>query len=148
LEFDWEEDLDRVSNYFFNCKWFEVYDFIESVANLYPDKETNEKFKKTCNQVLEEEISAYRFVGNQISQITSKEEVAEIEESAKTPFSTVNAHIETALCLMADRKSPDYRNSIKESISAVEAICQVIAKNDTATLTKALWGCRRKNVIE
>jgi len=144
LTFKWNRDLSKVRFRFFNCDWFELYDFIEFVANEYPDEEKNEKFKNTCNEVLEEEISAYRFVGKQIVQINSKEEISEIEKSLETPFTTVSAHIETALCLMADRKTPDYRNSIKESISAVEAICQIIAKDDNATLTKALGVIEKK----
>lgn len=39
---------------------------------------------------------------------------------------------------MSDRKAPDYRNSIKESICAVEAICRVITKQKNATLGQAL----------
>lgn len=42
------------------------------------------------------------------------------------------------MSLFADRKAPDYRNSIKESISAVEAICKAIADDENATLGKAL----------
>ncbi|MFH1639453.1 MAG: hypothetical protein ABIB93_03970 [Chloroflexota bacterium] len=39
---------------------------------------------------------------------------------------------------LSDKTSPDYRNSIKESISAVEAICRAITGNDKATLGEAL----------
>jgi len=39
---------------------------------------------------------------------------------------------------MASKKSPDYANSIKESISAVEAISQLITGNQKATLGDAL----------
>jgi hypothetical protein len=40
--------------------------------------------------------------------------------------------------LFSDRKSPDYRNSVKESISAVEAICKIITGDEKATLGQAL----------
>ena len=40
--------------------------------------------------------------------------------------------------LMSDRKSPDYRNSIKESISAVEAICRLITNHKKVTLGQCL----------
>jgi hypothetical protein len=39
---------------------------------------------------------------------------------------------------LSDRKKPDYRNSIKESISAVEAICQIISGKQKATLPDCL----------
>lgn len=42
---------------------------------------------------IERELSAYRFVGNVITEITSKEEIDEIEESLKVPFGAVVEHI-------------------------------------------------------
>ena len=38
----------------------------------------------------------------------------------------------------SDRRSPDYRNSIKESISAVESLIRVLATDHCADLGKAL----------
>ena len=46
--------------------------------------------------------------------------------------------------LLADRKSPDYRNSVKESISAVEAISNLIANEKKATLGQALKAIESK----
>jgi hypothetical protein len=40
--------------------------------------------------------------------------------------------------LLSDREDPDYRNSIKESISAVESACQTITGERKATLGDAL----------
>ena len=131
-----------IRGYFFKCKWYEVYDFVEFVAQNYPDatKESNKKFMDACNSILERELSAYRFVGGRITEITSEEEISEIEEALRItePIRNVRTHIKTALDLLADRKSPDYRNSIKESISAVEAVSELIAKNPKATLGQAL----------
>ena len=56
----------------------------------------------------------------------------------ETPLKPVRVHLEKSLELLSDRKSPDYRNSIKESISAVEAICRLITKDKKATLGQAL----------
>jgi hypothetical protein len=137
-----------IRQYFFQCEWYEVYDFLELMVNFFPAKELNEKFKKQCNSVLESELSAYRFVGNQITQITSEEEISEVEEALESPFKTVDAHLENALKLMSNRKSPDYRNSIKESISAVEAICRIIVKDENATLGQALDRIEKEGKIE
>jgi len=138
----WPKAYKKIRDYFFNCEWYEVYDFIEFVANNYPNDydRTNSKFMKFCNSVLEQELSAYRFVGGRITQITSKEEISGIEEALEVsnPLKGVNTHLKRALDLLADRKAPDYRNSIKESISAVEAICKLITKEKKATLGQAL----------
>jgi len=39
---------------------------------------------------------------------------------------------------MSDRQKPDYRNSIKESVSALEGMCQKILKKDKVTLGDAI----------
>ncbi|MFZ3059682.1 MAG: hypothetical protein WA102_08065 [Candidatus Methanoperedens sp.] len=138
----WPQTYKEIRDYYFNCKCNEVYDFIEFIANSYPDKNNsvNPKFMESCNYILKEELSAYRFVGGKITQITAEEEIAEIEEALEIPDSLkpVKIHLKTALDLLADKKSPDYRNSIKESISAVEAICKLIANNNKASLTIAI----------
>lgn len=136
----WEYTYEEIRKYFFNCPWYEVYDFIEFIANNYPEERTNQKFMDFCNSILEKELSAYRFVGGKITQITSEVEISQIEEALEvtSPFKAVNIHLKSALDLLSDRKSPDYRNSIKESISAVEAICKLIVKDEKATLSEAL----------
>ena len=144
---------EEIKRYFFSCEWYEVYDFIEFIANHYPDEETNSKFIKYCNLVLEEEMSAYRFVGKTITRITSDTEISEIEEalkSTKDKFKPVYTHLETALKLLSNRESPDYRNSIKESILAVEAICKIIlgAETEKITLRQALDRMEKEGIIK
>jgi hypothetical protein len=154
LQFIWvfylRKTLDSLSNherdaildireYFFGCKWFEVYDFIESIGNdrrKWPTKQ----FRELCNTTLENHMSGYRFIGNTITRITDSEEVTEIESALQLSGTTQPAkqHIQRALELLSDRASPDYRNSIKESISAVEAIGRSISKDPHATLGKTL----------
>jgi len=134
----WWQIHDKIREIYSSLEWYEVYDFIEFIANNYPDPKINEEFIEECNKVLEEELSGYRFVGRKITPITAEEEISEIEQALKSPIDSIRIHVETALKLMSDRKSPDYRNSIKESISAVEALCKIIAKDEKATLGKAL----------
>lgn len=131
---------DLLREYYFKAKWYEVYDFIEFVANNYPDKKVNSKFMKYSNVIMERELSAYRFVGGRITEITSEEEILEIEKAltSRGHLRPVSNHLQAALNLLADRKSPDYRNSIKESISAVEAICKLITGNKKTTLGNCL----------
>lgn len=140
LEDIWSLTYEKIRNIFYNYEWYEVYDFIEFIVYSYPYKDDNQDFMDHCNSFLERELSAYRFIGGKITQITSEEEISEIEEALEISKSlkAVNTHLKTALDLLADRKSPNYRNSIKESISAVEAICNIITKGKNATLGQAL----------
>lgn len=139
---DWVKTNEIIRNYFYKAEWYEVYDFVEFTATNYPNEYKNANFVKECNRILECELSAYRFVGKRITVITSKTELSEIEEAMASPLKSVNIHIENALKLMSDKVSPDYRNSIKESISAVEAICKLLANDEKTTLGRAL------NIIE
>jgi hypothetical protein len=131
-------------DHFYRCSWNEVYDFVEFVANNYPDQYVNSKFITRCNFILERELSAYRLVGGKIAQITSEEEIGEIEKALKDAPKPTGIHLKTALDLLADRKSPDYRNSMKESISAVEAICKLITGDPKAKLGQALNEIEKK----
>ena len=136
----WGSTRREIREYFLKCNWSEVYDFIEFIASNYPDNLANQKFTDLCNSYLKKELSAFRFVGGKITKITSEEEITEIEDALKitNPFKPVRKHLTIALEHLANRKSPDYRNSIKESISAVEGICKLIEGNPKSTLGKAL----------
>ena len=138
-----------LQEYFFKCEWFEVYDFIQFVANNYRLTDSNTNFIDSCNSMLKQEVSGYRFIGTTIAPITSEQEIAEIEETltSKDSLPPVTIHIQSALNFLSDKESPDYRNSIKESISAVEAMCRAISGSG-ATLGKALSAIQSKGKID
>jgi hypothetical protein len=82
-------------------------------------------------------------------QITSEEEIAAIEQALALPDSLkpVREHLGQSLILLSDRKKPDYRNSIKESISAVESLSKIISKQNKATLGPALDAVEKKTKL-
>ena len=55
--------------------------------------------------------------------------------------------ITNAISLLYDRESPDYKNAIKESISAVELICAKITKQNAPILSKALDKMEKDGII-
>lgn len=90
------------------------------------------------NELFEKECVGYRFVGEKIVAITDKVEIKEIEESLQSNYDGCREHIKKAVGFLADREQKDYKNCIKESISAVESICCIIADKKNATLGEAL----------
>jgi len=126
-----------IRDYFFSCRWNEAYDFLEFIVS--ERERSNPRLAEFLNRILERELSGYRFVAGHLTDVTSQEELTAIEEAARdSRFSGVSAHIHRALELYADRENPDYRNSIKESISAVESIARLVSGSDKATLGDAL----------
>ena len=134
-------------DWFYKAEWFEVYDLVDYLSAF--DTLTGHKFIKSCNESLEKEVSGYRIVDGKLVQVTSEEEVQAIEDalSHTQKFKVVYKHLRTALNLLADRQSPDYRNSIKESISSVEALCILITGDPKASLGKALAIIERKHSL-
>lgn len=139
IETYWKQNFEYLRKYFFNCAWNDVYDFIEILsATVY--KSIAEPFMKETNKTLENENSAYRFVSGHITEINSEQEIQEIE-NAQTSRNTpdhVKTHINAALEHLTDRVNPDYRNSIKESISAVESLAAKIMGTTKGSLGELL----------
>jgi len=128
--------IDYFRSQFNRSPWNGAYDIVEFVGQHFPGT----SFQKNCNRILVREQSGYRFVGRHLVPITSEEEIAAVEAatSFSDQFKPVSGHLRSALEKLSDRVSPDSRNSIKESISAVEAMCQIVTGEDGATLGQAV----------
>lgn len=133
-----------IRNWFFSAQWYEVYEYLEFCA-----EEFEEEFVRVCNPYLERELSGFRFVGLNLLEIDSVEEINEIENALNSGvnYRPVVVHIESSLKLLTDKRNPDYRNSIKESISSVESLCKIITGNNTTTLAQALKLLDKENPI-
>ena len=129
--------LDLIREYFFACEWNEVYDLLEFLVRIHHKEKP--RLPDLFNQILSRELAGYKFIDGTLVDITDPQESEMLAEAlADTRFASVASHLERALHLLADRKQPDYRNSIKESISAVEAMARVVSRNPKATLGEAL----------
>lgn len=132
--------VEQLRNYIIlSAYWYEIYDFIDIHVSLLEEDERRKRIKQ-YNELLEQEKSGYRIVNGEVAPITDRVEINAIEQAANTKFQSVNQHIQKALNLYADIKNPDYENSIKESISAVESMCCIITglSGANASLGKAL----------
>jgi hypothetical protein len=125
------EILRKMEKFYEKMQWFEIYDFIEYVSEIYHNQEINIQFREAVNQVLEEEMSGYRFVDNYIAPIIDEIEIKEVEEALDCKYTPVKQHLSNALELLSDRENPDYQNSIKESITAVESVAKIITGKET-----------------
>lgn len=130
--------IEYIRDWFIEAEWFEKYDLIEFLSEL--DNRVNLGFTDKVNLTLKRELAGYTIINNNIVQITSEQEIESIEDAVKNTFiyKSVEAHLKRALELLSNREKPDFRNSIKESISAVEAYCVILTNDPKATLGKAL----------
>ena len=127
-------EMYRFSNYFYVEVNKKVYNDLKNMwfndFNFEQRKNIIEIFCKVMdggivnqfNDLFEELLVPYRInSSNMIVSIDSKEEYKEIEKAIEN-----ESHMEKALEKLHDREKSDYRNSIKESILAVEEVCKSI----------------------
>lgn len=134
-------------------EWFTKFDLIEFTLSVLRkmtplgDRDYTtvvNNFVKILNSTFKRLDYAYRVVDDQIVEITDQEEIAAIEEAVRKT-STVKTHFSEALKLISNRQTLGYRNSIKESISAVEALCREITGENT--LGPALKTLEKNGVV-
>lgn len=127
---------DQIEREFKSLSWDEVYSFIEfSLASLsgYLVDDLTDRL----NNVFEEEGVQYKIVNGQVEALINEVEADEIS-TAQNIGNTASVHLNRSIELFNKRPTPDYSNSIKESISAVEAIVRDITGNDSAVLSDAV----------
>lgn len=128
--------------------WYKKLDLVEFVLPLFMQKlpDTYDRVINYLNSEFDRHNFAYRIIDNMIIEVTSNDEIQAIETAMDNTIKGVKIHFKAALEeLSASNENPNYRNSIKESISAVEACCRYITKE--STLGKALSKLESKGVV-
>ena len=150
MSYSEQKMFDIINTSIYEDDYANVLSVVEYMARLLNDN-AREQYKQfevfdILNRTFEKEFIGYRFVNGYIVQITSEVEISQIEEAIAIRKNKVNEHIEKALLLLSDREKPDYENSIKESISAVEAMCNDIA-GKSSSLGDALDRLKKNQII-
>ena len=143
-----EKMFEIINDTYYSDDFDSVLTLFEYILNKFEEiDEYNEiPIKQCANNLSEREYVGYRYINKVIVPITDNTEIASIEEATTTAYQSVTTHLDKALILISDREHPDYANSIKESISAVEAICsEILGKSDT--LGAALKKLEQKGVV-
>ena len=134
IDMPWYRKLDIVE---LCCKWL-------LTSRNRGIQSIKDGFAKYLNHEFDRLNYAYRIVDKEIVEISSDQEIAAIETAIDNSENNVRLHLQSALGLLAEKPVGDYRNSIKESISAVEAVCrEMTGKN---TLGEALNELANKGV--
>jgi hypothetical protein len=139
----------KIRLYFMESEWWEVYDLIDYTARAPVAGVDHDKFVAMVNQILEQECAGWRFIDSHLAAVSSELEVNEIGDALSSTESSdrlvgVHAHLASALNKLSDRTNPDYRGSIRESITALEALVRHITGQ--STLGKALGDLDKKGL--
>lgn len=131
--------------------WYKKLDLVEftiDVLSWYDETHKTDygkQFVEDLNDEFERLHFAYRVVENKVIEITSEVEIEAIEKAIDESPDNIKMHLEKSLDLYSRRPNGDYRNSIKESISAVEAYCR--EKTGERSLGKAFNKLEKKDFV-
>ena len=135
-----------------NSQWYRVFDFFEWILRQLikdlPNRAYNKKhlnrLNKRVNEVLRAQRSVFRLLEGKFIQLVEPIELEEVEQVFRTDIDIVKEHLTKAVAFFSDRENPDYKNSIKESISAVEAICKYLLKDEKIKGNPTLKDCLKE----
>lgn len=129
------EIMRTIRAHFYDAPWYKVYDFVEFVVAAWDDPQ----LESDLNSVLESELSGFRVIHGVVTPVTDEAEVEALEKAlSPSIFTGVEIHLKQALSNLSNKENPDFRNSIKESISAVESLACELTGSKKATLGDAL----------
>lgn len=132
-----ESVLTVIKGFIYKSEWFRVFDLLEYLIYLTSDY-SRYNLGNYINHAFEKFGVGYRVIDELITPISDEVEIDSIDTSLANNINSSKTHLSRALELMSDRDQPDHRNSIKESISAIEALCKKISGNEKGTLGDCL----------
>lgn len=118
-------------------EWYEALEIVEeSVGYLQKGRTTKPLVGRATdefNLVFERYLVGFRFIDERVTPLDSTEdaEAVRLALDDSTIIAGARHHLGQAVEHLADRINPDYANSIKESISAVEAITKKVTGETT-----------------
>ena len=125
------------------CKWYSIYDIIESIAQKdfgdeWPRPFDKEKFKKYLNDYFLEKGIGWKLV-NGIIEFRGPESFEEIKHTAELQLeakglSTTQRELHYAIQDISRRPSPDITGAIQHSMAAAECVARKISGDEKATL--------------
>lgn len=129
----------KIKNHILKAEWVDALDLVEAIigyAKRFENWKTAEAvpvFIGGYNGVFESHLVGFRFVSEKLVPIDSEVDLSAINDALDDakPFKGARHALKQAAVLLSDRKKPDYANSIKESISAVESVCRAVTGEPT-----------------
>lgn len=142
-DYYYEEVFNTIYTIIIQYDYTDIFTFIEGIIKFLDiaDKATYNRYNykntyiKAISNVFKKENVNYRIIDGKVTDIIDEEQINSIEDTLNNPYKVVSEHYSKAIEQLYSVK--DYANSIKESISTVEAMCQII-NGSKETLGKAL----------
>jgi hypothetical protein len=122
-----------------SADFHEAFDLVEALIkylrmnSAHRMPQLSPTIEGVINDRFESNLVGFRLIGAEIVPVDTATEATAISDAVAATDTIEGArhHLHRAIELLADRQSPDYPNSIKESISAVESVCRAVTGEQT-----------------
>ena len=116
-----------------NTEWYVYYDVLEILHDVYSQEERGKtdhtkacSFQTDINNLMRELRTEYKMRNGRFIRIGGEVDGEEIEKALNTPINVVRDHLNKAIDSYSRRGEPDYANTEKESVMALESMANVL----------------------
>lgn len=134
--------------FFMDCPWFRLFDFVEYVLTLDPQR--SKSLTDKYNLIFRMQGCKYRLINGKVLPVMNDFEIREISQAMNTKIDAVDAAYNEAVSLFSDRQAPDYNAIISKASNALESMVLTIAKEHDVsadTLGRAINGLESKDIF-
>jgi hypothetical protein len=144
----WQQVQKFSKETFYSQDWMQVFAIIEfTFIHFNPIIYKKADLQKAINEHLSDYSSAFRLVGDRFAPISDEEQLREVELALDIPLKPVKEHLKNALQSLRDPSSTASLDSTRESIHAVESLCQILTGQPNDSLGPALNKLKGKITI-
>jgi hypothetical protein len=135
----WPQVQKFLKDTFYSHDWTHVFAIIEfTFIHFIPFAYKKADLQKALNEHLSDYSSAFRIIGDRFAPISEAEQLREVEMALELPLKPVKEHLKNALRSLRDPSPTAALDSTRESIHAVESLCQILTGEPNDSLGKAL----------
>lgn len=134
--------------YFKECPWNHLFDFVEYVLTLDPDRAGT--LAEKYNKIFRLHGCKYRLVNGRVVPIVNELEIREITKAMNTGVEATDTAYKEAISLLSKRHNPDYNAVIAKTSNALESMVLAIATENAVTeitLGRAIGKLESKGVV-
>lgn len=134
--------------YFASCPWNHLFDFIEYVLMLDPQR--SDILEEKYNKIFRFHGCKYRLLNKKAIPIVNDLEINEMNKALHTGVDSTDTAYNEAIALLANKNDPDYNAVIAKTSNALESMVITIANDNfisANTLGKAIKELEKKGII-
>jgi hypothetical protein len=132
-------------------EWDEFCDACEALGDILVPLKIYEKYANELNALFTRRYFGYELRDGRIERVGSKAQDAAIAEARgilrDDDLKGPDEQFQKAVAFYSQRPAPDLENAVKEAVSAVEGVAQIVLEDTSLTMSKALSKLKKEKDV-